>query len=447
MSEFEFPTNIKQIGSIEDGMKIYMEDYAFTYLQLYAESGGFEERLAFLIGRQMVIDGQTVLFISGTVQGMYTIVEKDTTLFTEKSWQYAREQIKKYFRGLEIIGWMQSQPGYGVYLNSNYSSYHKKTFTKPEQVMFVMDPAEKINVFYVWNDERDNLTETKGYFIYYDKNRGMHEYMLDNKLAKVKLKPLKDEVNTNPYSILKEVTLSDTPELKIKRNYSGHSKNIFNEAPTFKLIKEPKSLFKEQSGNKKVVNMLVSLCAVLFFVCFVMGAGLIQNDGRISTMERELTQLNTAYRDLLLQVKESNTTSVFASQGDIIDKDTIALNEGKEHAELISENGNLALNEDDIFASLPTAPPVTTPEPTVEPKPTQENTTTENPSSNNEANSNETSKREIPDTYKVQQGDSLLSISQKFYGNRTMVKRIMEFNNMDDPDKIYFGKVLKLPKE
>ena len=72
MHDFTLPANIKQIGSIGDGIRIYMEDYVCTFLQQYAESGGFNERLAFLVGRHMVIDGQEILFIGGAIHGKYT---------------------------------------------------------------------------------------------------------------------------------------------------------------------------------------------------------------------------------------------------------------------------------------------------------------------------------------------------------------------------------------
>jgi nucleoid-associated protein YgaU len=53
---------------------------------------------------------------------------------------------------------------------------------------------------------------------------------------------------------------------------------------------------------------------------------------------------------------------------------------------------------------------------------------------------------DIPDTYTVEQGDNLIYISIRFYGTSDMVGQIMELNGLDDPDKIFSGRVLKLPK-
>ena len=49
-------------------------------------------------------------------------------------------------------------------------------------------------------------------------------------------------------------------------------------------------------------------------------------------------------------------------------------------------------------------------------------------------------------TYTVKDGDSLSLISQKFFGSTKMIDEILKLNDMDDADKIYAGKILKLPK-
>ena len=59
------PSHIKQIGSIENDIKIYVEDYVYTYLYQYARSGGNKEKLAALAGKRIVIDGQQNIIISG----------------------------------------------------------------------------------------------------------------------------------------------------------------------------------------------------------------------------------------------------------------------------------------------------------------------------------------------------------------------------------------------
>ncbi|MDR1663440.1 MAG: hypothetical protein LBR83_00765, partial [Clostridiales bacterium] len=96
MSEMTLPTNIKQIGSIGEGLRIYMEDYVCTYLFQYAEAAGYDERIALLVGRHMVIDGQQVLFIHGAIQGKHAEEKSGLLCFTDKTYEYAEATIVEY---------------------------------------------------------------------------------------------------------------------------------------------------------------------------------------------------------------------------------------------------------------------------------------------------------------------------------------------------------------
>lgn len=48
--------------------------------------------------------------------------------------------------------------------------------------------------------------------------------------------------------------------------------------------------------------------------------------------------------------------------------------------------------------------------------------------------------------YKVQKGDTLHKISKKFYGSWKFFARIYTFNNLNNPDLIYAGQILTIPK-
>ncbi|MCL2753705.1 MAG: hypothetical protein FWE44_06115, partial [Defluviitaleaceae bacterium] len=186
MSSFELPTNIKQIGGLSDGLKIYVEDYVCTYLRQFAESGGHTEKVAFLVGKYMVIDGAPYVFVSGAIQGKHSEYADNMESLTGASYDYAAAELDKHFAGCEIVGWMQSQPGYGVHLNPSYADYHMNNFTRPYHLLFVMDPVEKLNLFYVWNKQMDGIAEANGYFVYYDQNKGMQTYMAENRILRTK---------------------------------------------------------------------------------------------------------------------------------------------------------------------------------------------------------------------------------------------------------------------
>jgi len=385
LDQFELPANIKQIGSIGEGLRIYVEDYVCSYLYTYAEAGGYQERIAILVGRYLIIDNQPILFINGAVQGRYTEVRNGLTLFTERSMDYAQTCIDQYFPGMKIVGWMQSQPSYGVYLNSGYIDVHINHFKKKYQVMFVMDPIEKTNAFYTYTKSGMTLEEAKGYFIYYDKNESMHEYIVQNKM------------NDNPENAVMLASEASLPPDHAPVTESLRSRSL------------TKAYTKESQEQKRVLNLLVGLCAVLFIVSFVVGAGLIQNQDRISTIERQLIQLNTTYKNLALQFNKDTTTSVFAG-GESESNVTNA----PDPAVVTQENGSL------------TQEPTNTPKPTEKPSPT-------------------VTLAPVPESYTIRNGDTLNSISIKFYGTPDMVSYIMEYNGITDPNLIVSGSKIKLP--
>ena len=57
----------------------------------------------------------------------------------------------------------------------------------------------------------------------------------------------------------------------------------------------------------------------------------------------------------------------------------------------------------------------------------------------------EESKPERPTVHRMQRGESLTRISQKYYGTKDSVRAILRVNTFADPDNIPVGAVVKLP--
>ena len=380
MEHTELPANIKQIGSIGEGMRIYVEDYVCSYLHTYAESGGYQERIAILIGRYLVMDGQPILFVNGAVQGKYTEVRNGLTIFTERSMEHAQSCVEQYFPGQKIVGWMQSQPSYGVYLNSGYIDVHITHFKKKYQVMFVMDPIEKTNAFYTYTKSGMTLEESKGYFIYYDKNENMHEYMVRNKMD------------------ISDATVAVT-------DASDRSGRLA--APAMMRTRRPSADGARQGPQeqKRMLNLLVGLSAVLFIVSFIMGAGLIQNQDRIASLERQTASLSASYQNIAQAISRDNTQPAFAEENETISAPADSAAPSETPGAIIKEDGSVSA-------------PAPIPSPTPAPKPAY---------------------------YTVKDGDTLNSISVKFFGTTDMVDRIMEYNNMTNPNLIVSGVTIKIP--
>ncbi len=391
MDKFGYPTNIKQIGNVDDSLRIYIEDYVYSYLLQYAEAGGNEERLAALVGRCMLIDGQTVLFINGAIQGRYLDNEKGILTFSNKSMEYVDNQIDKYFKGLEVVGWLQSQPNYGNFLSASYAKYHVDNFRKPYSVMLVADPIEKINSFFIWNEEKTDIMEAKGFFIYYDKNKSMHNYILDNKIVK-----------------FNKADVMETKEQPISEFIDENEDEIGSEriSPQIKTTRT-RNRPVEQKNKVSFKNYYPQIASFLLVITMFMGANVLNSNVRINKLEGDITNIRTAYNDLVTYINDQNTQPVFAQSTDsTIDKTEVVIE------------------------------PVTTPTPSTA-------TPTPQPQTSQDVQSTTTTTR----TYTIRQGDSLISICKDIYGSDKMLSKLMEVNNISDPNKIYYGMVIKLPDE
>lgn len=355
------PNNIKQIGSIGDGNRIYMEDYACTYLDQYAHSDS-KEKIAVLVGRNMTVDNENILFISGVIQGKYTVSKNGITELTEKSWQYINKQLKLYFRDLEVVGWSYIQPGYEDYISERLCDLQKNNITKGFQVLYTIDPTENISGFYKWNNIDGTFDSIKGYIIYYEKNEGMHEYMLENKIKTVAEENI---IKTN------------TKDAGAKAREAASKRTSY------------RTRRKMAANQNRAINMLGSVSFVMLLVCFIMGAGLVQNDERIRDMEMKLTSLENQFQ---------NSQSVFA------------LSNESTTAEAADQQTTQPITETE---SEPTTESATEP-----PKYTE---------------------------YRVKSGDTLIGISKSTYGTSARVSDIRELNNIAG-NKIITGEILLLPQ-
>ncbi len=357
------PSNVRQIGSITGDERIYMEDYACTYLQQYAAWEPNREKAALLVGRACEADGEKVLFISGVIQGKYAVRRGGITELTEKTWQYAKKQLDLYFDGLEIVGWAYIQPGFEDYLSDGIMDYQRKNADRGLRVLFLNDPAEKLTSFFKWDSQSETFSTVRGYLVYYEKNEGMHEYMLENKIKAV--------VKEDTASKADEPT-TDEKLARTVRPEGGRARS---------------KVFAEQ---KRLSNLLGSVSFVMLLVCFVMGAGLIRSDERISTLEQKIT---------LMQNDIDGVQSVFASQN----------NTQTTQVQSVSESTTQATTQTTTMQSA--------------------------------------QKQEEYTLYTVESGDTILKICKNEYGSGSRVDEIMELNGIDDPSRLYVGMELKLPKE
>ncbi len=311
--EKELPARVKQMGSIEGKVKIFIEDYVYTYLYQYGRSGGGTEKLAALVGRHTVVNGQEAIIISGAIQGKGTVQENGLERFTEETWEHIGGEMQTYFRGMSLVGWVHCQPGFGAFLMTKDESFHKEYFKEKWQVLFVLDTVDKLDTFYMYNEDGDGLRQAKGYFVYYDKNREMQEYMLANSMIRPKEETKEEAVERERNFERKEDAGIEIFERKEEEPRRKIQEERMDAAQEIRRVLQKRERAAKQA-KKEHDRLLAAVSCVLCVVCVSLAVAMMQSLDRLRTVETELMAMQTNYQALAADLKEEMVQSVFAVQ-------------------------------------------------------------------------------------------------------------------------------------
>ena len=172
------PTNVKQIGQPGGYKKIYVEDFVHTCLSQYGkEHPG--ECLAVLLGNSVRNGRNRYIYIKGVVLVKDITEKQGRYYFAEKNWSSIYQESEKYFPELEIVGWFLSRPGFAPEKNGIVETTHCTYFAGAEKVLLLMEPLEGECAFYGFDGNR--FKKQDGYYIYYEKNETMREFMMNKK--------------------------------------------------------------------------------------------------------------------------------------------------------------------------------------------------------------------------------------------------------------------------
>ena len=178
-TEQQLPKNIRQIGSPIGHTKVYIEDYVITFLNSLSMDKNTYVRGAILFGEKKKIGNDMVIFIRGAIEGQNLELDLDETVFNEEVWREIYQQKDRLFSGLEVIGWALLRMGFSVRLNDKIKKTHFENFPGEGKILYMMDDLEEEDAFYVFRGE--DLARQNGYYIYYEKNPMMQEYLVERK--------------------------------------------------------------------------------------------------------------------------------------------------------------------------------------------------------------------------------------------------------------------------
>ena len=397
------PKNIRQIGNIQGAVRIYMEDYVYTYLHGSGRSG-WAHRGCIFLGSRCQENGQKYIFISGLVRIPDENFQDDVPEFSDLMWGGIYQEMKQFYEHVEVLGWGMDVAGASAKLTGDLERIHRNAFQGQDKLLFLMDTLEAEEAFYVY--EKNMLRRRDGYYVYYEKNPQMQDYMMQGKEEK-------------------EAVSEVDPQRAVVTNYRA--------------ITAEKN---RKSGKGFHAFVYVASLALLAAVS-AMGVNMMSSAGKIHRLEEAMSYLQTDKTSVESETIDQDTQTVSKPIADEEEKEPEHVQPeqtesgGEDLAPELQTESNLSENAQ-IDDEADEESVEETEQPTIQP---QDETQTEE--EKEEEATEETAVLADQEYYIVQKGESLLGISQKIYG-KDYTKQLCERNELEDENKIYAGQKLFL---
>lgn len=388
------PKNVKQVGEPKEYKKIFIEDYVHTFLLQYSEDKEYKTRIAILLGTNERSGGKRHLYIKSALPVDNVTEKQGKYSFTEKIWGDVYQECEKYFPGQEILGWFLTKPGFPIEKTAVTEETHRTYFSGADKVLFMMEPVEHDSGFFGFDGNR--FAKQSGYYIYYEKNEPMREFLLEKNGKK------------------KETRTNEMPDIAV--------------ANFRKILQE-----KQEKNVKRKKQALSYGMKVAIALVFFVGAVTLKNQtDKIQTMEQQMSQMS---EQEVVQATAGEEVVIEELPGNV-----------EENQEIIYEEP--VLQEEEIPVTQDPEEniqePVTEePEEEVQEPEQEAAEVVEEPQEEPVAEA----VAEVPtyEEYIVQAGDTLAKICRDKYGSDEMIEQVCALNEIVNGDYIQEGEIILLP--
>lgn len=194
----QLPKNIRQVGEPDGGYRIYMEDYVNTFVKKAQELAGNELSAGILLGKKEKIESEQCVFINGAILVEELQGKNGEVQFTASVWKKIYEDIRTYFPQLSMQGWFVVGGEDSQIDMISLERVHRNAFSQEESILYLCY-GEEVGV---WKNTDSNFMELQGFYIYYEKNQAMQEYMIKIGQSSPSEKWTKDETVQNFRTIM-----------------------------------------------------------------------------------------------------------------------------------------------------------------------------------------------------------------------------------------------------
>lgn len=388
---FHIPKNIRQIGLIGGEHKIYIEDYAYTFLGRIASERPMKGKMAVLLGQSNWSEGTSYIFVRCVLQVQEEVSPEHLPL-SDESWIRIHEQMEEFFQGQEIVGWFFSAPEIPMEVTDVIYRTHTKFFGGNDKVLFLMEPQEKEEAFFRYDNGR--MARQTGYYIYYEKNPLMQEYMI--------------AMNQDGPEKISE-TVPDDAVVSFRRKIQQKQE-------------------KQQESQKKMSGVMYAASACAALAVLAVGINFINQYDKMQQAAKQVQEQTAETFAYPTQETEPEETPAGESE-EVKEEVTVLEKETDEDSD----------EEKERTSPKPTEKPVS------EKPQTDASRASSGKQEDSEAKSSETAGRQAYESYVIRPGDTLFKISVQKYGDMSEIEEICRLNGISEDDIIYPGQTILLP--
>lgn len=408
--EWKLPKNVRQIGEGSGSTVIYVEDYVITFLEELSQSE--QPKNAVLLGTVRENEGKKYIFADGALE----VLEEEDQSGADR---------EKYFKDKNVVGW---------FLSNRESPFVMKKESVQElagqgQILIVRDVQEEETLVFLLEDE--NPVQQSGYYIYYEKNVAMREYMIAKKGGKSveEEQPVKDEAIRRFRRIVRKK--NENKETQEKKKWTlpsaGRLSYLVGGGLTATILALGVTMIYNYDHMKEVERNLAMLTSNIDSQ-----SQYLDQDGTTPVMlhlEEEMTEVLTESET------EAQTEEPVMQQGENVqtgetEQETMQAEEtlrqqdaGKEKQEILQEQNLQGESETVVHTA-------------------EEETESQGQEAKETSALATTAGRA---SYIVRAGDTLAGISEMYYGNLEKVEEICTLNGIDDENTILPGQKILLP--
>lgn len=427
--ERHLPKNIRQIGEKEEELRVYLEDFVYTFIQKLGSSQ--ENRAGILLGNRETVEGKRCWFINGAVE-LEGLIGESGVCFSEETWKTVEEEIEQYFSDCSICGWFIRGGELEFPDRDMLKKVHSQVFAGENCLMYWKE--EENDCF--WLEIDKNLQKLGGYYVYYERNFQMQNYMLS-----CRERPVSETVNDQAAQNFRKIMKSKKQK---KKSPQALWTQVGTVAAAAIIFVGSIYLIGKMTSSKSSDDQVPALAVGASVERRSEEETARKSSGDVS----ESTDVQEQEPTLRLYMEDGTTEAG-------IEKSTASAQSGKQSSGKNESDSETAQQESEAATQAGEATKQSSEAAQQDSEATkqggeavQQNSgaeQTEEKNTGDAAQEAAASISGIDRKYTIQPGDTLAEISIRFYGSTDMIMRICETNGIGNPNTIFIGQEIELP--